>query len=680
MVAGPLSGEGTDGVLDDFATHVLGRAGEIATARGERAVQPDDVIDALCIEHPDLLTVAMPPSVGVRATAFPAGPGSASLMADPRTRRLLTEAADVARGRPGTAEIGPADLLLGALFEASRQPPPGEDAADGMVALAQRIDLGAVASRLRAYARDSALDNPTMAHVEYEDPPRVLPAAVRRAASVGSRRVEPPHVLQALHSDGAYLVQVVVENLRLDLEALPPRTGPDSDYERGATGDRPSMSLGVVRALDRAATLEARWTGQRPVQGSLLAALFATWEPARALLTDAGVTQEELERLILAQRDSRVLGDAALVRTLAGRGWRGTALEPLVDRMTLLARRCVFVAPNIARALKESAVTPFHVGLAAVHLAGEYDSSSLRVALAALGIDPEAVAGVSDREVPHEVTTDGLLRTPLPWTAETTAMIRELPALTTRLRRGAVDTCALFLAACRYDEDLRTSLEFLGGTQDLLVSAAVTETSEVRGPDADVRPPRTTTPRRPVLEEPGPELAGGARERKRRSRTLDLMFRGESMDGQFANTDLQQGRLLRWRIANMAETALALLRLAGTVAAASAGGWWLILTMAGSGAKPSRLPIWALLALEAVAVVLLPAWMAVVIAASLVVRGVETWWSLQWRRAATGDPTYDLRRMRRDTWYSGAGGWRSALIRRQDAAEDWRQEAAGAPA
>lgn len=657
-------------LLDEYALLVLSRAGEYAAGRGSPQVEPDDVVDALCREHRDLLDFALRPQrVRIEAEGEPGAsePGAADLLLlSARTRDLLRAAVAeaTARDRPVVVEVR--DLLMGAFAAVARDPQPDSDTrADDLVQVARRLDLAALRGRLQQFARDSALDNQIASNLEY-DPPQVIRAAVAVAEAAGSRRIEPPHLLRALQSSGVDMMRIVLARLHLDLDELPLRTGPDSDYRRGAAGDQPAFSRDCVLAFAHARQLEAGWSGNLPMQGAVLCALFATWPPARSLLTRSGLSQDVLERLVRGQRDKTALEDPHVVRAVLMRDWAGSPVAPLLDRTTVLARRCLAVATNIAHFFQEPAVTPFHVGAAALHVGGEDRGSSVSVALDYLRADWSPMAEIFDRPVPHELAMDGRTSLPLPLAPETVQLLLSAPTIATRMRREAADTCVLLVAAAERDSDIRSSIQIRGGvTIDLLTSAAATNAAHVSGPDAVVHPARDIPPRRAVLVEPTPEAAADLGGRTSTTSHLrELLFRGEMSTGEFLNSDLQLNRLLRYRLTAIAQSGLDALRLTGTVAAAASGGWWLLATFAGHGLRPGRVPAWTML-LEAVPILLLPPWLGAVIALSLVPRALEAWWALQWRRAATGDPSYDMRRMRRDNYHSVAGGGLNLMARRR---------------
>lgn len=242
---------------------------------------------------------------------------------------------------------------------------------------------------------------------------------------------------------------------------------------------------------------------------------------------------------------------------------------------------------------------------------------------------------------------------------DSTAMLRRLPAEVARwLRRTGdthSDTVHLLLAAMSLDPKagFMKALRGYGVTCDLLVTAAVNARFDVGPLD---RPGMSRSLALSSRRGPAPAPARRNRRLPRRqpgARWRRRLFRGAMTTGEYLNTDLQMSRVRRWSFAVFAQTMAGLAYFIAVVGAAvSSQNWWLLAALPVAGINPVGAPLLIWLTLTGAAAIFLP-WPARMALAVLVLAvSLQTWVELQWRRADTADPCYDLRRLRHDTFTS----------------------------
>ncbi len=198
------------------------------------------------------------------------------------------------------------------------------------------------------------------------------------------------------------------------------------------------------------------------------------------------------------------------------------------------------------------------------------------------------------------------------------------------------------------------ALRVYGVTDDLLVGAAADVRAEV-GP-AD-RPGRSATAadgvrsanRRgptPVPESSPHEVVG----RRRGVRWRRRMLRGQSTTGRGLGTDLQMNRTARWIVATSVRGLATLAVVLVVVSAAiSTQRWWVLAVLAPFvWCTPVTVPVAVWLAATVAVGVPLPWAGRAALVVAVASWSYEVWVELQWRRADVGDPTYGLRRLRRD--------------------------------
>ncbi|WP_419703215.1 Clp protease N-terminal domain-containing protein [Promicromonospora sp. NFX87] len=218
-----------------------------------------------------------------------------------------------------------------------------------------------------------------------------------------------------------------------------------------------------------------------------------------------------------------------------------------------------------------------------------------------------------------------------------------------------VDSVHLFLAAMEHSPqaDFATALKTLGITDDFLVAAAVDVRRDTGPRDRSGVPdalmadgPRGPAPTLPPAESaPAPGV--------RNPRWNRRLHRASMPSNSHLNTDLQIHRLWRYSLVTpICLVACVIYDVLLIIEAIRTGNWWLLGAIPLGTLAPAWVPVPVWLGAPLVVVWFIPPVAQLMLALILVSTALSTWIGLQWRRAATGDPTYGLARWRRDTWIS----------------------------
>jgi hypothetical protein len=469
----------------------------------------------------------------------------------------------------------------------------------------------------------------------HPDSSDVVERASAEAAELGSASIGSEHILLALLAMQDEQVNRVFAEYGLSYHAV--RAFISGMEQRSESNRQLTLSADLAATLHAAseARRKAGSEAVRPIH--LLVAIAASTATVTRAVLDSYAVPMTLAAGVGADAADRPLTISTVKASIAS-----PALDPPLP--DALANASPLAQRIVLKALKERLTLDGFVG--ELLTCQREDCARVSLAIRALDGDGDDLA-----ELIEDVAPEALRPRPDKPELALGGVIDDLPHWLARTGDRHPDTAHLLLAALAVSPKsaFATALKTYGITSDLLVAAAVSVRADIGVMD---KPgvPATITPNsqrgpapRVSLGQPDPlEKLPGVRFRRR-------LFRGSMASGDYLNSDLQITRIMRWTAATTFSSGSGLvfvIVLIGTTV--DAGRLWLLLALPLAGLTPEVLPVSIWLCTCATGAYFLPWPARVPLALLMVSYATSTWLELQWRRSDSGDPTFDLKRLRRD--------------------------------